>query len=133
MTVTPRVVHGGIVYLEGNASSIDDEQVIEGSVSHISGVRAVVSELLVPTGWMGLLVHSVDGGVVVEYIYPSSPAARGGIVQNDLIIDIDGQTIRNKPEFDKLVREGAVGQIVSVTLHRGSETMDVELKLKKKP
>lgn len=73
---------------------------------------------------------SVDYGVLVKAgstmselaVIPGSPADKAGIVENDIILEIDGVKINNETNFASIIRQKAVGQTIRLKiLHRGEE------------
>ena len=84
---------------------------------------------------------AVDYGVLVKSgvsqnelaVIPGSPADKAGIVENDIILEIDGVKLDNKTSFASIVREKSIGQVVTLKiLHRGEEkTLSVTLEVAK--
>jgi serine protease Do len=84
---------------------------------------------------------TVDYGVLVKQgttasdlaVIPGSPADKAGIVENDIILEIDGVKIDSKNSLASLVRQKSVGQVVSLKIiHKGDEkTISVTLEAAK--
>jgi regulator of sigma E protease len=66
------------------------------------------------------------GHVLVTSVAAGSPAEGAGVQTGDLIIAIDGQTVRNTVELVERT-QAVLGQEVSLSLLRGSETLTVRL------
>lgn len=73
---------------------------------------------------------TVDYGVLVKSganpnelaVIPGSPADKAGIVENDIILEIDGEKIDDKLNLASVIRQKNVGQVVRFKiLHRGEE------------
>lgn len=72
---------------------------------------------------------SVDYGVLVQAgnqgelaVIPGSPADKAGIVENDIILEIDGTKIDEKTNLASIIRQKSVGQVVNLKiLHKGVE------------
>ncbi|MEK7572548.1 MAG: trypsin-like peptidase domain-containing protein [Patescibacteria group bacterium] len=73
---------------------------------------------------------SVDYGVLVKAgqnqnelaVIPGSPADKAGIVENDIILEIDGIKLDDKTTLASLVRQKRVGDVITLKiLHKGSE------------
>ncbi len=83
----------------------------------------------------------VDYGILVKRgtieselaVIPGSPADIAGIVENDIILEIDGVKLDNKISFAATIRQKKVGQTVSLKiLHKGAEkTISVVLEAAK--
>ncbi|MEK7621582.1 MAG: trypsin-like peptidase domain-containing protein [Patescibacteria group bacterium] len=83
----------------------------------------------------------VDYGVLVARgeamddlaVIPGSPADKAGIVENDIILEIDGKKLDDKNSLASIVRAKTVGQTVTLTiLHRGERKI-VKIKLDAAP
>ena len=83
---------------------------------------------------------SVDYGILVSRgsndelaVIPGSPADKAGIVENDIILEVDGVQINNDKSFASIIRQKQVDQTVTLkVLHDGSEKT-VQVKLEKAP
>ncbi len=73
---------------------------------------------------------TVDYGVLVKAgattsdlaVIPGSPADKAGIVENDIILEVDGIKLNDKTNLASLIREKNIGQIIKMKiLHRGEE------------
>lgn len=71
---------------------------------------------------------TVDYGVLVKTganadelaVIPGSPADKAGIVENDIILEIDGVKLDDKTSLASIIREKNVGQVVNLKiLHKG--------------
>ncbi len=84
---------------------------------------------------------TVDYGVLVKAgateselaVIPGSPADKAGIVENDIILEIDGVKLEEKTSLSSIIREKKIGQVVSLKiLHKGTEkTIPVTLEAAK--
>jgi serine protease Do len=73
---------------------------------------------------------TVDYGVLVKAgatasdlaVIPGSPADKAGIVENDIILEIDGIKLDDKNNPASIIREKTVGQVINLKiLHKGTE------------
>ena len=71
---------------------------------------------------------TVDYGVLVKAgadanqlaVIPGSPADKAGIVENDIILEVDGVKLDDKTSLASVIREKNVGQVINLTiLHKG--------------
>ena len=58
-------------------------------------------------------------GAVVLSVVTGSPAAKAGLVQGDVIVDINGTAITSSEDLQKLVQNAKPGQSVSITYYVG--------------
>jgi len=80
---------------------------------------------------------SVDYGVLVKAgataselaVIPGSPADKAGIVENDIILQVDGVKIDDTNTLSSIIRGKSIGQVISLKiLHKGAEkTVSVTL------
>lgn len=72
----------------------------------------------------------VDYGVLVKpgtdttelAVIPGSPADKAGIVENDIILEVDGVKLDDKTNLATLIRGKSIGQVVNLKiLHRGEQ------------
>jgi serine protease Do len=80
---------------------------------------------------------SVDYGVIVKAgadkselaVIPGSPADKAGIVENDIILEVDGIKLDDKNSLASIIREKSIGRVISLKiLHKGDEkTVSVTL------
>lgn len=73
---------------------------------------------------------TVDYGVLVKTgataselaVIPGSPADKAGIVENDIVLEIDGVKLDDKNNLASIIREKKIGQVINLKiLHRGVE------------
>lgn len=57
-------------------------------------------------------------GAVVDYVKPRSPAAKGGMMANDIVLGVDGHKIAGPTDFLKYVYEEAPGDTIQVDILR---------------
>jgi len=83
----------------------------------------------------------VDYGVLVSRgetpedlaVIPGSPADKAGIVENDIILEVDGVKLKEGKSLASIIRQKEIGQTIKLKiLHKGSEK-EVEVKLEKAP
>jgi S1-C subfamily serine protease len=73
---------------------------------------------------------SVDYGVLVKAgataselaVIPGSPADKAGIVENDIILEINGTKLDDQATLASLVRQKNIGDVITLKiLHKGVE------------
>ena len=68
-------------------------------------------------------------GVAVQTVEEDSPAASAGIQQNDVITKVNGTEISSVDEFKSFVSGGKEGDVLTLTVYRQGEMIEVEVKL----
>lgn len=109
----------------------------------INLVKRVMKQLLekgaVARGYLGLQVapsfDAVDAtklgldraqGALVESIYPDTPAEKAGLKASDVVLELDGVTIRNENHFINLISGLPAGQRVKLKVWRDRRTLPLE-------
>ena len=84
----------------------------------------------VERGWLGVGIQSLtpelavsfkvsrDEGVLVNNVDDGAPAHRAGLMQGDIIIAFDGQTVADSKSMQKLVAETRIGKSVPLRIIR---------------
>ncbi|MDG2306341.1 MAG: trypsin-like peptidase domain-containing protein [Candidatus Binatia bacterium] len=66
-------------------------------------------------------------GVVVRNVDPGSPAESAGLEVGDIVASLDGQTIRDRVEFDERLASAGVGTPMELEVHRADERVAVTI------
>jgi S1-C subfamily serine protease len=66
-------------------------------------------------------------GVLVMGVVPNSPAASAGIRRGDVIVQIDGQTVKTADQLQGLVDRSQLGQSLRLMVKRGDRTQQVSV------
>lgn len=76
------------------------------------------------------LPSDVNRGIVVVGLTKNSGAAKAGMKENDVIVEINGKDIRSFADLKSvLYRDAKVGDNVKVTFYRGGEKQTLDVKL----
>lgn len=75
----------------------------------------------------------VRQGVVVADVEPGSPASRAGIEPEDIIVRINSRPIANGGDLRRILRSLSPGDRATVTVRRGSNTLNLEVRLSNAP
>jgi S1-C subfamily serine protease len=67
-------------------------------------------------------------GIEVLSVVADSPAARGGLRLEDVIVEIDGSAVVDVGELQTLMTAERIGRVVSVKVVRGGEVRDLEVR-----
>jgi S1-C subfamily serine protease len=95
------------------------------------------------SSWLGVETHEVtsdkakelkltaERGVVVGKIVPDSPAAKGGLKENDIVTEINGQRVEGASQFRRMVHEIPAGRTIQLTVWRDGRTQTISATLGK--
>ena len=64
-------------------------------------------------------------GVSIERIEPDSPAAKAGLRERDIVVEIDGERVRSVRQFSRLIQETPVGRSVRLSIVRDGQRQTV--------
>jgi serine protease Do len=78
------------------------------------------------------LPADIKGGVYVEGVQPNTPASEAGLEENDVIIKLNEQEIKDSHDLRRfLYTEVEIGETISVTFYRDGVEQTVDLTLDK--
>jgi serine protease Do len=131
-----------------NTAIISGSQGI-GFAINIDEAKVVAAQLIeqgfVNRGFLGIspvnlspslanLVHvPVMEGVLVAQVVPGSAADEGGLQEEDVIVEMGGQPIRNTGELSQFLLEHLPGETVSIQFFRGPQEQTTEVVLGERP
>jgi serine protease Do len=69
----------------------------------------------------------VPGGVLIEEVRPGSPAANAGLQANDVVVEFDGERVRGRRHFVRLVQETPPNRAVTVVAMRDGRRTEVSV------
>ncbi len=72
-------------------------------------------------------------GAIVGEVLAGSPAARAGIQKYDIILQLDGQKIKDATDLVNRIQDLKIGQQVKLQVFRRGQTLDVSVVLGEKP
>jgi serine protease Do len=112
-------------------------------------IRRVVDELKrsgsITRGWLGVQIRSLDEdfaqalglpsteGALVAEIIDGSPAAKAGVKQGDVVLVMNGATIKDNRDLSRRVAALQAGQSASFTLWRDFRKVNVNVTIAKRP
>src|SRR6266487_5929138 len=104
---------------------------------HEKGPKVPVTYLGVETSQVPPVVSEQLGlgkglGLVVDYVEPNSPAAAGGVQQNDILKMLNDQILIEPSQLRKLLQTFSHGADVTLTILRKGQEQKVSVKLTKK-
>lgn len=76
------------------------------------------------------LPEEVTSGVVISQVVPGSAAAKAGLEQYDVIVEMDGEKIQNSIELRKhLYNEKDLGDTLQIKVYRQGKVVEAQLEL----
>ncbi len=108
-------------------------------------VDALQSDGKVNRGWIGVgltnldpdlkrrLQLDIDKGVVLQQVYPKTPAADAGLRAGDVLTSIDGQPVTESDALVRAIGGHRPGETVKLGLFREGKAKDISVKLGQRP
>lgn len=94
-------------------------------------------------GWLGVGVTEIDDakakelklpeehGALLGQIVKDSPAAKAGLKEGDVVLEINGQRVEGAEQFRRMIRETPAGRTAKLTIWRDGRSQTVPVKLGK--
>lgn len=73
------------------------------------------------------------GGVLIDNVYPNSPADRGGLTQGDVVVSIDGEEIFDTQGLKYFIGLGKVGGDINIEILSGDDRKELIIGLETAP
>lgn len=77
--------------------------------------------------------YNLPKGVLVDTIEESSPAEKAGLQASDIITKIEGNSIKNVTELNRIKNKYKIGDTVSLTIIRNGEELELKVTLAEMP
>ena len=137
-------IHGKVIGI--NTAIVRNAQGL-GFAVPINIAKKVMEDLLkygkVVRGWLGVYIEDVSpelakkfgvkGGVLVTKVMKDSPAEKGGLKSGDIIVEFNGQPVKNVADLQLKVINTKPGQEVKITVIREGERKTLTVKIGQMP
>jgi serine protease Do len=102
-------------------------------------VQELISHGVVEAPWVGVVVQTLtpdlaahfslrnQQGVLVRAVEPGSPAARAGLQRGDILLSLDGRSLRSSEEYLQREREHDSGDTLRFRILRGRGEEEIEV------
>ena len=111
----------------------------------INNIKTAIDQFInkgkVSYGWLGVSLSDVTQeykdalgvgkvtGALASEVFLESPAMKGGLQAGDFIIAIDGKDVKDVNQLVRDVGNIPAGQTTTITVKRGSSTIDLKIKM----
>ena len=126
-----------IIYTrDGETKKISLTTMARAEIDHLEGLFINRGTNAGQFGYEDASVVPVPGknikGVLLERLSPSGPAALAGLEEGDILIEFDGAPIRTESELVLRVRRAIPYSTVKVIVIRGTEELEIPVKMGKR-
>jgi serine protease Do len=144
--INPGNSGGPLVNMAGQVVGVNSMAARNGSIGF--AIPANLVKLLIPQlaskgrvdwGWLGVSIAEVSDedvprlklrearGVLIRSVMPGEPAERGGVKTDDVIVSLDGTSLENPRDLQRVVSSTPIGKKVRVQLIREGREQEVEV------
>ena len=105
---------------------------VDEIVPVLEQLRSQASGVVRQEGFLGVgLAARTDGGqgAIITSVQPDSPASLAGILQDDIVLSVDGEPIDGQAGLVASIRDAAPGQTVEIEILRGVKRLTVKATL----
>ena len=140
---------GRIIGINTAITSLSGGSIGIGFAIPINMARKVMDELVakgqVVRGYVGVTLQPIDenmaqalklrgtDGALVGDVVPDGPADKAGIKRGDVVVTVDGTTVRDNTQVRNLVAEGDPGKGMTFGLMRGGARLEKTVTLGERP
>jgi serine protease Do len=111
------------------------------AMPHPQVLRDMVISLGEGNSWVGVETEEVNSekvkelklpaerGVFIEKVLPDSPAAKAGLKENDVVTEINGQSVEGTVQFRRMIHEIPAGRTAQLRVWRDGRAQTIEVTL----
>ena len=70
---------------------------------------------------IGVTIEDAAEGVRIGDVDADGPASKAGLLEGDIVVEVDGERVRSARQFSRLIQETAEGRSVALVILRGGE------------
>ena len=78
---------------------------------------------------IGLRVKDAAGGAEVDAVHPGSPAEQAGLRVGDIVVEMNGQSVRSAADVESALAGLTAGVTIAVQVRRGSKQARLRMPL----
>jgi PDZ domain-containing secreted protein len=110
-----------LLVLSGGASALYAQDATETATP--------TQQVVIQTTWLGVSVKDDGTGVTITRVAPGSPAETAQLQVGDVITSVNGAAVDTAGELRAIIDVAASGDVVSLSVTRGTDAISVEVTL----
>lgn len=149
--VPPPAAGGDTVFFYSNDGDEPDEDVLMAAppqhargMAHLQGPETrkfIFRNEGEGSAWLGVSIDDVnaekakelklasESGAVIKEVHEDSPAAKAGLLKDDVIVEFAGEKVRSAAQLRRLVRETPADRTITLVVSRAGQTKSLSAKL----
>jgi len=100
-------------------------------VRYLSINKFIQSQNALPTNYGVLVIRGTEPSEIA--VVPDSPADKAGIIENDIVLEVDGKRLDEKNTLASVIRKQKVGDSLTLTILRNGLEKKVKVELVEAP
>jgi S1-C subfamily serine protease len=80
-----------------------------------------------PRPWLGFYPQHLGGHIVIAGVVPGGPAERSGLKEGDIIMRVERQEVRSRPDLYREIWKKRPGEQISFHILRDEESLDLSV------
>lgn len=112
---------------QGNMPNMDD--MMDGMMNGMFANPDLMLMMLSGAGRLGVAFEVVDESSIIREVAEGSPAAEAGLQVDDVISAVNGEVVDAERTLRDRIFAYEPGDVVTLTVQRGSETLEIEVTL----
>jgi serine protease Do len=152
-SINPGNSGGPLLNIRGEVIGINTAIVASGQgigfAIPVNMVRKVVDDLVkkgkVTRGWLGIGIQPLtpelaksfglqaEEGILINQVMPGSPAETAGLKAGDLVQSVDGKSIKETRQLQRVIAETDIGKTVEISILRGKEQRTLKVQVREMP
>jgi len=151
-SINPGNSGGPLINMQGEVVGINTAIVASGQgigfAIPINMAKDIIAQLKlsgeVTRGWLGVGIQDLSkeleqyygvessGGVLITQVFEGDPAEKSGIKPNDIIVEINGETVTSARELSSIIANTEIGKKTTIKLLRNGKRKTVQVELAKR-
>ncbi|MEM7575054.1 MAG: trypsin-like peptidase domain-containing protein [Bacteroidota bacterium] len=72
---------------------------------------------------------NINQGVVIEAVQSGSSAAQGSLQAGDIVVEINGRTVRSLPDLTEIIGRSRIGDVLEIKVYRDQAYLDLAIEM----